>query len=186
VKVASNRVDAPGLRFRRMRKEDLPLLRAWLREPHVATWWQAPENETEFEEHYISRIDGKESIDVFMIELGGQQIGMIQACHLQATSAEPASCGIDLLIGRKDLVGRGLGPRIIDAFVTSYVFAKTPAEVCTGDPDAGNGRSILACEKAGFHIARVFMDQGRPHLLLIRNRSDVVPRHEGCSFEDLL
>ena len=169
-----------------MRKDDLPVLKAWLCEPHVAAWWQAREKETEFEEQYISRIEGKERIDVFMIELGGQQIGMIQACHLPATSAEPASCGIDLLIGRKNLVGRGLGPAIIDAFVTNYVFAKTPAEVCTGDPDAGNGRSILACEKAGFHVVRVFMDQGRPHLLLIRNRSDIVPPHETRSFEELL
>jgi aminoglycoside 6'-N-acetyltransferase len=184
--VPSNRVDASGLRFSPMRKEDLPLLKAWLSEPHVAAWWQAPESETEFEEHYISRIEGKERMDVFMIELGGQQIGMIQAGHLPATSAGPASCGIDLLLGRKDLVGRGLGPASMDAFVTNYVFGKTPAEVCTGDPDAGNGRCILACEKAGFHIVSVFMDQGRPHLLLARNRSDIVLPHETRSFEDLL
>jgi hypothetical protein len=50
-----------------MRKDDLPVLKAWLCEPHAAAWWQAREKETEFEEHCISRIEGKERIDVFMM-----------------------------------------------------------------------------------------------------------------------
>ena len=162
--------DASELRFTPTRREDLPVLRAWLREPHVAEWWQAPEDQAQLEEHYISRMDGRERIDIFMIALRGRQIGMIQACHLPASDSEPANCGIDLLIGRRDLVGRGLGSSIINAFVTGYVFATTPAEICTADPDARNGRSIRAFEKAGFRAARVFMDQGRPHILLTRKR----------------
>ena len=116
-------------------------------------------------------MEGSERIDIFMIEFRGRQIGMIQACQLPPSDSEPASCGIDLLVGKKDLVGRGLGTSIINAFVADYVFATTPAEICTADPDASNGRSIRAFEKAGFRPVRVFLDHERPHILLIRTRT---------------
>jgi hypothetical protein len=96
------------------------------------------------------------------VDASGLRFSPIQAGHLPATSAEPASCGIDLLIERKDLVGQGLGPAIVDTFVTNYVFGKTPAEVCTGDPDAGNGRSILASEKSRIPYRPRFHGSGRP------------------------
>ena len=88
---------------------------------------------------------------MFAIFADGVPIGMIQASPAEPRhAAGPGACGIDLLIGVASAIGRGLGPRVIDAFVLADLFGRGGFSACLADPHENNVRSIRAFEKAGF------------------------------------
>ena len=68
--------------------------------------------------------------------------------------SDPATAGIDLLIGDASFVGRGVGSSVIRGFVETVVFAAPGIDRCVGAPDVRNRRSIRAFEKAGFRFVR--------------------------------
>ena len=104
-----------------------------------------------------------------MIVVDGRDIGMIETylCsdypEWQAVvQAGEGVAGVDLLIGEEELIGRGLGPQILRAFLRDRV----EAAACVASVDEENPRSWRAFEKAGFrHVADIEED-GRPHRLL--------------------
>ena len=95
---------------------------------------------------------------MFVIVLEGRDAGFVQTYRVADypeswpfdVGAEAA--GMDLAIGEPDLVGRGLGPRVIGAFVDEVVFSDPAVAACVADPDARNRRSVRAFEKAGFAV----------------------------------
>ncbi len=87
--------------------------------------------------------------------------------------AGPGVAGVDILIGRGELTGEGLGPRILAEFAREVV---TAASVIATVEEA-NRRSWRAFEKAGFHHVRNVerkasrtADAARPHAGLGRTR----------------
>jgi len=70
--------------------------------------------------------------------------------------------GLDLLIGEEELIGRGLGPKILASFVRDVVGAD--AVVATVEHE--NRRSWRAFEKAGFQYVRDVEEDGVPHRLM--------------------
>jgi Acetyltransferase (GNAT) domain len=109
------------IEFRPLAARDLPLLEEWLLREHVRLWWREPiEHELEHE------LDGR-----YAILLDGAAVGMIQtylvADHPEwgaIVGMEDGLAGDDLLVGEEGLVGRGLGPRVLDHFVREIVFAR--------------------------------------------------------------
>ena len=73
------------------------------------------------------------------------------------------AAGIDLAIGELALLGRGLGPRVIRAFVERIVFADPALTACITDPRSANQRSLRAFAKAGFTRVAVVQLQGEPY-----------------------
>ena len=138
--------------FRPVTSADLPLLAEWLPLPHVARWWGDPVRQLkEIEEHLTSI-----SVEPFIILLDDEPIGYMQSYdpHREADHPyrdQPAgTLGIDQFIGRPELVGRGHGQRLIDAFVRQLFAAGAPRVVI--DPDPANEAAIRAYMKAGFRI----------------------------------
>jgi RimJ/RimL family protein N-acetyltransferase len=80
--------------------------------------------------------------------------------------------GLDLFLGEADLLGRGIGTRVIDAFTRDVVFGREATHACVVDPDAENLPSLRAFAKAGFVRVREFVDpeDGRLHTLVWRDR----------------
>lgn len=81
------------------------------------------------------------------------------------------SAGIDLFIGEPDLIGKGLGPAAIRAFLRDVVFARYDVAECVIGPSVRNLSAIRAYEKAGFVFLRdvVVPDEPDPeHLMRIR------------------
>jgi aminoglycoside 6'-N-acetyltransferase len=74
----------------------------------------------------------------------------------------PGVAGLDILIGEEELIGRGLGPEILAAFVRDVVSA--PSVVATVEEP--NRRSWRAFEKAGFRHVRHVEEDGLPHRLM--------------------
>lgn len=172
------------LRFRPLRHDDLPQLVRWLAEPHVEEWWHERLDLEAARAKYAPRIEGREPCHVFVIVREGRAIGWIQwyrwadypehAARLGATVSE---AGIDLAIGDREHVGRGVGSRAIRAFVEQIVFADTAITGCVSDPEEANVRSVRAFEKAGFVVTRttVLAGEATPRCVMRRPRDSSRP-----------
>jgi aminoglycoside 6'-N-acetyltransferase len=158
----------PEIGFRPLGEAELPRLVTWLNAPHVAEWWGTP-TQAEIEAKYLPRLRGETGTRVYTILLESTPIGMVQATPAQRAGGADA-CTIDILIGEPTLVGVGLGPRIIDAFMTREVFGSLGMTACFADPVEANRRSVRAFEKAGFQRLRTFEAGGQTVTLMIRER----------------
>lgn len=155
------------IEFRPLTEADLPLVDEWLQREHVARWWHKPAQESIAE--YRAALEGRDPTDLYAIVLDGRPIGMLQT-YLVSDYPEweaivqvgPGVAGLDILIGEEELIGRGLGPEILAAFVRAVVSA--PSVVATVEEP--NRRSWRAFEKAGFRHVRHVEEDGLPHRLM--------------------
>ena len=145
--------------IRPLSREDFPLLQRWLAMPHVQAWWGTePVTPADIERKYGPRADGTDPTRVFVIEVAGQPIGIIQ-CYRHQDYADwdravgiPAAAGIDYLIGEPEQCGRGLGTAAITRLVP-HVFCLYPEiGAIVAVPQAANYASRRALEKAGFSL----------------------------------
>jgi aminoglycoside 6'-N-acetyltransferase len=136
--------------FRPVTEDDLPTLAAWLAEPHVAEWWEDPEVELASIREHIDSI----SVEPLMVELNGHPIAYLQSYDPHLEDGHPyrdqpfGTLGIDVSIGKPELVGMGHGSAIVRQF-TDQLFDEGARRVII-DPDPTNGRAVRAYEKAGF------------------------------------
>jgi aminoglycoside 6'-N-acetyltransferase len=145
-----------GYRFRPIAEADLPLLRAWRRQPHVMAWWGPPEVEDPAEtladphvamwmvEHLVE--GGAARPFAYAQDYSPHDWPSHPFAHLP-----PGSRGVDQYIGEPDMLDQGHGTAFVRAHVARLFAAGAPA-VGT-DPHPDNARAIRAYEKAGFTIA---------------------------------
>jgi aminoglycoside 6'-N-acetyltransferase len=136
--------------FRAVTEGDLPMIAAWLAEPHAAEWWGDPETEiADIRESIAS-----ESVEPLIVELDRRPIAYLQSYDPHLEDGHPyqdqpfGTLGIDLTIGPPELVGLGHGSAIVRQF-TDELFAEGAPRVVI-DPDPKNARAIRSYEKAGF------------------------------------
>jgi aminoglycoside 6'-N-acetyltransferase len=152
-----------------MTADDLPLVRRWLAEHHVARWWG--ESNEQFD--LISDDLDHQAMDQFIVAREDQPFAYLQ-CYNPASWAngglgpQPTGTrGIDQFIGEADMLNCGHGSAFIRAFIDRLLIAGTPCVVT--DPDPANARAIRAYEKAGFRKdCLVDTPDGRA-LLMVRN-----------------
>jgi aminoglycoside 6'-N-acetyltransferase len=163
------------IEFEPLRKEDLPLVREWLGREHVRRWWR--DSIQESVDEYERAIEGLDPTDHYLIVLDGRPIGMIETYVVadhpeweEIVQVGAGVAGVDLLIGEVDLVGQGLGPRILQAFVPGVVFAAPEVHACVAAVEEANRRSWRAFEKTGFRHVRDVEEDGLPHRLMRLDR----------------
>jgi aminoglycoside 6'-N-acetyltransferase len=150
------------LTFRRLSDDDLPLLHGWLNEPGVVRWWEDDDVSWEAVVREYGSASG-EPAEHWIARLDGRPLGWIQ-CYALADYADEAetkalwalgvdrtAAGIDYLLGDPGDRQRGLGSRMIRAFVDEVVFPSHPewSQVSAG-PFVANVASWRALAKAGF------------------------------------
>lgn len=179
----------PELDFPALTEADLPVVRSWLLEPHVRRWWDDPPRDDYPDDElgkYRRRIAGEDAdTEIFFIRRRGRPIGFIQCYRIddhdeygQALALDASAAGIDLFIGEAGLIGRGLGPAILRAFLRDVVFARYDVDECVIGPSVRNTSAIRAYAKAGFawiRDARVPDEPDPEHLMRIR-RAEVMER----------
>lgn len=131
--------------------EDLPIIARWLKAPHVALWWGDPEEAlTRIASHLASP-----SVAPFLAREGHRPIGYLQVYHANPDpfwTRHPLpreTFGLDLFLGETDVIGRGLGTRLIQLVLRRLLSLPETARVQV-DPAPGNAPAIRAYEKAGF------------------------------------
>ena len=174
--------------FRQMTEDDLALGRRWLLEPHVRRWWADDPTETDYPEgtlrDWLEAIRGEDPTDMFVVEMDGRPIGMIQSYVTQDYADHIAEVGelperaleVDLFIGDPALIGKGVGPAMLRAFLDEE-FARRGLDYCVIGPSRANVAAIRAYEKVGFRYLRDYRepDTSDPdHMLLDLRRRDLV------------
>jgi len=135
--------------FRPMTHADLPLMAAWLAEPQFARWWGDPAAELRDVESNLA----SDTVRPLVID-HDEPAGYLQSYDIHAETGHPyqeqppGTIGIDLSIGKPELVGRGHGPRVMDALASELFAAGAPRVVV--DPHPANVAAIRAFAKAGF------------------------------------
>jgi aminoglycoside 6'-N-acetyltransferase len=157
--------------FRPMAADDLPRLRRWLEAPHVRLWWREPVDEA------MAKRLTRSATREFVIVVDGRPVGWIQTYLVAAypdwgeiVGTEPGLAGVDLAIGEAELIGRGLGPRVLAQFADDVAFADPETTAVLATVEEGNRRSWRAFEKAGFRHVRDVVEEGLPHRLMRLDR----------------
>jgi aminoglycoside 6'-N-acetyltransferase len=153
--------------FHPMTTSDLPLVRRWLAEPHVAEWWHDPET---FE--FVSGDLDHPDMAQFIVTLDGRPIGYLQCYRMSewhnGFGPQPAGTrGIDQFIGEADVVGRGHGSAFIRVFIEGLLKNGVPRVVI--DPRPTNPRAIRAYEKAGCRRTHEVETPDGRALLMVRD-----------------
>jgi len=134
----------------------------------VARWWGAPLSLEKLAAEYEPQLSGEDPTRVYIVSLAGRQIGMAQTYRWADNEPEateigalPGEAGIDYLIGEPELIGRGIGPVMLECFLRQVVFADTGVTGVSVPIDVKNTRSWRCLEKLGFQ------------------RGEALPRHGG-------
>jgi aminoglycoside 6'-N-acetyltransferase len=157
---------------RSVTRGDLDLLASWLREPHVARWWGDPTKA-------LAEIDAAltdPSTQPMIVELQGEPIAYLQQYDPHMEKSHPyrdqprGTLGLDLTIGRSELVGVGHGSAMLRRHADQLFGAGVPRLII--DPHPDNSRAIRAYEKAGFRrIGERTLEDG-PVVLMARDRAN--------------
>jgi len=155
-------IPAP-IAFRPLTRDDFTTLSRWFSAPHVEPSWREPVDLDAIEARYGPSVDRTDPTEVFVIERGGRAIGLIQRYRfadnrtwqsvMSRAGAPDDAAGIDYLIGSDDLIGIGLGPQAIAAFVEDTWTRYPDIPAIAVNVDVENRRSWRALEKVGFQRA---------------------------------
>jgi RimJ/RimL family protein N-acetyltransferase len=168
------RLNGDRVTLRPMTEDDWDHVCAWNADPDVLYWSDGPGALPRQTEEIQSGYRGVSVFAyVFIIELNGQPIG---DCWLQKLNLPEIRClfpekdlrRIDIVIGRKDLWGKGLGSDAIRTLVR-FAFEHERADGVYSNASPDNPRSRRAFEKAGFRPL-----EGAEGLIIWRGGSGVV------------
>lgn len=175
-----------GLSFRSLIREDLPLLHEWIQRPHIADWWSEPRELEDIENDYLPVINGVSSTSAYIISLGQEPVGFIQAYVVKGSGDgwwededDPGARGIDQFLADADRLNQGLGTAMITAFVNRLFRDPAVTKIQT-DPSPENHRAIRCYIKAGFKPAGNIVTPDGPALLMVCDRSTRDAQHRNA------
>ena len=137
--------------FRAVSEADIPMLEAWLSQPHNTKWWKDDVGASVDE---IRQAMDDISTEPLIVELDGRPIAYLQSYDPHLEDDHPyqdqpfGTLGIDVSIGPAEMVGIGHGSLIVRQFVETLFAEGAPRVII--DPHPDNKRAIRAYEKAGF------------------------------------
>jgi AacA4 family aminoglycoside N(6')-acetyltransferase len=165
--------------FRPMLDEDLPMLQAWIGRPHVREWWAGEEADfspERFRAFYLPRVMAEERVTPYIAMLGDRPVGYAQSYVAMGSGGgwwneigDPGVRGIDQFLCEASDLGKGLGTRMVKAFV-ARLFADPAVTRIQTDPDPANTRAIRCYEKAGFRAMDTIITPDGPALYMALDR----------------
>lgn len=144
--------------LREMTRGDLPLLARWLAAAHVRRWWHTDGEPTpeRVSATYGPRVDGRTPTRMWVAEVNGRSIGFVQDYRIREHPAyalltpNPDAVGLDYAIGEPEWAGRGLGARILWAWMLGAARRFPDAGEFFAAPDHRNAASLRILDKVGF------------------------------------
>lgn len=166
----------PSVAFRPLAVADLPMLAEWLARPHVAEWWDDAPTAAEIEEEFGPMIADPTMVQPYVILLDGVPSGYIQSYVAMGAGdgwwedeRDPGTRGIDQFLADPALLGRGVGTRVLRAFV-DQLFDDPAVTRVQVDPAPENGRAIRCYEKARFRRVGLVETPDGPAVYMLRDR----------------
>ncbi len=144
--------------LRAMSRGDLPMVTRWRQSDHVHRWWVS-DGEPTMESitlAYGPGIDGMTPTRMWVAEVNGRSVGMVQD-YLIANYPDYAvlaptidAVGLDYLVGDPHWLGRGIGTRMLWAWLVRMRRRFPEATACFAAPDHRNEASLRVLDKVGF------------------------------------
>jgi aminoglycoside 6'-N-acetyltransferase len=136
--------------FRALEKNDLPLLKDWITQPHWQEWWGNTENALD---EILAAME-EEATEPMIVELSAKPVAYVQTYDPHLEEGHPyqdqpfGALGIDISIGDAAMLNQGHGSAILSALAKMLFEEGVPRLII--DPDPANSRAIKSYEKAGF------------------------------------
>lgn len=152
-----SRIGSLAPTFRPMTGSDFADVARWQTAPHVREWFHGDLiDEPSVAARFAPRLAKEVPTRMWVVELGGTAVGYLQdyrvSDHPDAVKMQDLEAvGLDYLIGDPDLVGNGLGTRMVWEFCRDVLARDYPdAPRFIACPSHRNGRSLRVLEKCGF------------------------------------
>lgn len=161
----------PDYAFRPMTRQDLPMFRDWLSQPHIDGWWGDGGTEARLVEEDMET--GMVDMRIAQHLTGGRatDFAYIQDYNAHAFGAphyadQPRDArAIDTFLGDPAYLGRGFGAGYIAARLSQL---RRDCPVILTDPDPANHRAIAAYARAGFRpLKTVPGEDGDPVTVMV-------------------
>lgn len=136
--------------FRKVERNDFPMLGEWLRSPELLNWWGDPEDELRLIRHDVD--DPK--INLMIVSHNSIPFAYIQDYCVHDwpqdyfASLSATARAIDTFIGLDEMIGKGHGSSYMRQHIENLLH--NGAEEVVIDPHVVNKRAIKAYENAGF------------------------------------
>jgi 8-oxo-dGTP pyrophosphatase MutT (NUDIX family)/RimJ/RimL family protein N-acetyltransferase len=168
--------DVPPARtaFRPMAEDDLPRVAQWWRTPHARPWFHGDNvTDDEVAARLGPRLRGEVPTRMWVYQVDGVPVGYAQTYRVgdhpeyAAKTRNPDAAAFDYLLGEPDLVGRGLGTRMVWELCRDVLRREHPDAVHhLASPSHRNAASLRVLEKCGFKqglwIDELVGPQGQP------------------------
>ena len=172
--------------FRPIGMDDLPAMHRWLNAGGALEWYARRRmTYDEVADHYGPCIRRERPTEGYIILLAGVGVGYIQAYRLAdypaydaAAGVGPGAVGIDLFLGEEVGLHRGVGTRVLRAFLLDVVFIRHEVACCVVGPVERNAAAIRCYARVGFHRVKVVAAPGEdePELIMRIGREDLEAR----------
>lgn len=160
------------IQFKHLEESDLDLLCHWLDKLHVKEWWNDGLSHVEIKQKYGKRI-GDKIVVPYIIKYHDTPIGFIQYYHADQVGEgwwpeeKPGTVGIDQFIGEEAFINRGIGTKVIQAFIR-FLFSNQAIKKIITDVDPHNKRAFRCYKKVGFKFVKeINTPEGKSYLLEI-------------------
>jgi aminoglycoside 6'-N-acetyltransferase len=147
------RLSANGYTIRPASREDLELLRRWLRAPEVRRWWGDPDEQAALLEEDLN----EPHMRMWIVACNGRPFAYAQDYEVHAwpqthlAHLPRGSRALDTFIGERDMVGAGHGAVYLRVLAERLLAEGAPMVAI--DPSAQNLRARRAYARAGFSDA---------------------------------
>lgn len=144
--------------LRAMTRGDLSDVTRWRQHEHVHRWWASDGEPTRelIEAAYAPNIDGRTPTRMWVVEVNGRSVGFVQDYRIgdypeyALLGPDAEAIGVDYAIGEPAWLGRGLGVRLLWAWMLRTRHRLPLATTYFAAPDHRNVGSLRILAKAGF------------------------------------
>lgn len=176
-----------AIKFMPLKQKYFPLLHKWMNTPHVHKWWGEGRiwSISDIQHKYDSYVNNyklvngeKKSIHSYVVQFD-KPVGYIQYYCIHDFSKErdiklrclpKLTAALDLYIGEKDYIGKGLGSEIIEQFLYRHVWKQF--DYCIVDPEKENEASIQCFSRAKFKTIPQLTSSENIYMMRAKNESD--------------
>jgi aminoglycoside 6'-N-acetyltransferase len=159
-----------NIHFKTLDEDDFQLLFKWMNLDFVSRWYDKRKFiYDDVEREYSMRLKEDTPIESFMVYYGETPIGYVHDFRVYdypeyalEVLVERETYAMDMFIGDREYIGRGLGPAIIRKFLNEVVFQKEDCNICIVGLEKDNHAAIRAYEKVGFTYLKTIQSVGSP------------------------
>ena len=175
-------VQSTAVTLRLMTMQDLPMHHEWLNRPHIVEWGGGEAERPTLEDvhtKYTPRVLATENVTPYIAMLAQVPVGYAQSYIALGSGdgwweneTDPGVRGIDQSIADPELLGKGVGTRLVRALVEMLFRDRSVTKIQT-DPAPTNLRAIRCYQKAGFRIVRNIVTPDGAAVYMLHERPNV-------------